>query len=135
MIFASLGHQIFPANGFCDVFVNPSAKIAHICLTKLRAIVRSVWFAHELSPKWCDYCFLLELKCNDKGEKSCSGLMVEGKSKDKKDFSMRKRPVQQRSKITIGALQEAFVRVLIDRGYENIDTRLNALGAEIIRVN
>jgi AcrR family transcriptional regulator len=49
--------------------------------------------------------------------------MVEGKSKDKKDFSMRKRPVQQRSKITIGALQEAFVRVLIDRGYEKITIR------------
>ena len=44
----------------------------------------------------------------------------------KKDFSgvsLRKRPVQQRSKITIGALQEAFVRVLIDRGYEKITIR------------
>ena len=45
------------------------------------------------------------------------------KSKDKKAFSLRKRPVQQRSKITIGALQEAFVRVLIDRGYEKITIR------------
>ena len=45
---------------------------------------------------------------------------------EKKDFSgvsLRKRPVQQRSKITIGALQEAFVRVLIDRGYEKITIR------------
>ena len=67
--------------------------------------------------------FQLELKCNDKGERRCSGLIVEGKSKDKKDFSLRKRPVQQRSKITIGALQEAFVRVLIDRGYEKITIR------------
>ena len=44
----------------------------------------------------------------------------------KQDFSgvsLRKRPVQQRSKITIGALQEAFVRVLIDRGYEKITIR------------
>ena len=48
---------------------------------------------------------------------------MEAKSKDKKDFSLRKRPVQQRSKITIGALQEAFVRVLIDRGYEKITIR------------
>jgi len=48
---------------------------------------------------------------------------VEDKSKDKKAFSLRKRPVQQRSKITIGALQEAFVRVLIDRGYEKITIR------------
>ena len=38
-------------------------------------------------------------------------------------ISLRKRPVQQRSKITIGALQEAFVRVLIDRGYEKITIR------------
>jgi AcrR family transcriptional regulator len=50
-------------------------------------------------------------------------LIVEDKSKDKKAFSLRKRPVQQRSKITIGALQEAFVRVLIDRGYEKITIR------------
>ena len=45
---------------------------------------------------------------------------------EKKDFSgvsLRKRPVQQRSKITIGALQEAFVRVLIDRGDEKITIR------------
>ena len=45
---------------------------------------------------------------------------------EKKVFSgvsLRKRPVQQRSKITIGALQEAFVRVLIDRGYEKITIR------------
>ena len=48
---------------------------------------------------------------------------MEDKSKDKKAFSLRKRPVQQRSKITIGALQEAFVRVLIDRGYEKITIR------------
>ena len=48
---------------------------------------------------------------------------MEVKSKDKKAFSLRKRPVQQRSKITIGALQEAFVRVLIDRGYEKITIR------------
>jgi AcrR family transcriptional regulator len=38
-------------------------------------------------------------------------------------ISLRKKPVQQRSKITIGALQEAFVRVLIDRGYEKITIR------------
>ena len=50
-------------------------------------------------------------------------MIVEVKSKDKKAFSLRKRPVQQRSKITIGALQEAFVRVLIDRGYEKITIR------------
>ena len=48
---------------------------------------------------------------------------MEVKSKDKKALSLRKRPVQQRSKITIGALQEAFVRVLIDRGYEKITIR------------
>ena len=48
---------------------------------------------------------------------------MEAKSKDKKDFSLRKRPAQQRSKVTIGALQEAFVRVLIDRGYEKITIR------------
>ena len=48
---------------------------------------------------------------------------MEVKSKDIKAFSLRKRPVQQRSKITIGALQEAFVRVLIDRGYEKITIR------------
>lgn len=43
--------------------------------------------------------------------------------KDLSGISLRKRPVQQRSKITIGALQEAFVRVLIDRGYEKITIR------------
>ena len=43
--------------------------------------------------------------------------------KDISGISLRKRPVQQRSKITIGALQEAFVRVLIDRGYEKITIR------------
>ena len=43
--------------------------------------------------------------------------------KDLYGISLRKRPVQQRSKITIGALQEAFVRVLIDRGYEKITIR------------
>lgn len=43
--------------------------------------------------------------------------------KDLSGISLRKRPVQQRSKITIGALQEAFVRVLIDRGYEKMTIR------------
>jgi AcrR family transcriptional regulator len=43
--------------------------------------------------------------------------------KDRSGISLRKRPVQQRSKITIGALQEAFVRVLIDRGYEKMTIR------------
>lgn len=43
--------------------------------------------------------------------------------KDLSGISLRERPVQQRSKITIGALQEAFVRVLIDRGYEKMTIR------------
>lgn len=35
----------------------------------------------------------------------------------------RKKPVQSRSQITLGALQEAFVRVLVDRGYEKMTIR------------
>ena len=37
--------------------------------------------------------------------------------------SLRKKPVQSRSQFTLGALQEAFVRVLIERGFEKITIR------------
>ena len=35
----------------------------------------------------------------------------------------RKKPVQSRSQFTLGALQEAFVRVLIERGFEKMTIR------------
>lgn len=35
----------------------------------------------------------------------------------------RKKPVQSRSQVTLGALQEAFVRVLIERGFEKMTIR------------
>ena len=35
----------------------------------------------------------------------------------------RKKPIQSRSQITLNSLQEAFVRVLIDRGYEKMTIR------------
>ena len=35
----------------------------------------------------------------------------------------RKKPVQSRAQVTLGALQEAFVRVLIERGFENVTIR------------
>jgi len=35
----------------------------------------------------------------------------------------RKKPIQSRSQITLNSLQEAFVRVLIDRGYEKMSFR------------
>jgi len=41
----------------------------------------------------------------------------------KKPVSLRKKPVQSRSQFTLGALQEAFVRVLIERGFEKITIR------------
>ena len=37
--------------------------------------------------------------------------------------SLRKKPVQSRALITLGALQESFVRVLIERGYEKMTIR------------
>ena len=41
----------------------------------------------------------------------------------KKSALPRKKPSQSRSQITLQALQEAFVRVLIDRGYEKMTIR------------
>ena len=41
----------------------------------------------------------------------------------KKPASLRKKPLQSRSQFTLGALQEAFVRVLIERGFEKITIR------------
>lgn len=41
----------------------------------------------------------------------------------KKSALPRKKPSQSRSQITLQALQEAFVRVLIERGYEKITIR------------
>jgi AcrR family transcriptional regulator len=38
--------------------------------------------------------------------------------------SPRKRPLQSRSQITLGALQEAFVRVLLTHGYEKMTIRV-----------
>ena len=35
----------------------------------------------------------------------------------------RKKPVQSRAQVTLGALQEAFVRVLIERGFEKMTIR------------
>ncbi|MFM7699115.1 MAG: TetR/AcrR family transcriptional regulator, partial [Limnohabitans sp.] len=37
--------------------------------------------------------------------------------------SLRKKPSQSRSQLTLHALQDAFVRVLIDRGYEKMTIR------------
>ena len=42
---------------------------------------------------------------------------------DKSPISPRKRPLQSRSQLTLGALQEAFVRVLIAQGYEKMTVR------------
>jgi len=42
---------------------------------------------------------------------------------DKSPISARKRPLQSRSQLTLGALQEAFVRVLIAQGYEKMTVR------------
>lgn len=42
---------------------------------------------------------------------------------DKKPLSLRKKPVQSRALITLGALQESFVRVLVERGYEKMTIR------------
>jgi hypothetical protein len=38
-------------------------------------------------------------------------------------YLTRKKPIQSRSQITLNSLQEAFVRVLIDRGYEKMTIR------------
>ncbi len=42
---------------------------------------------------------------------------------DKTTVSVRKKPVQSRSLMTLASLQEAFVRVLVDRGYEKMTIR------------
>lgn len=41
----------------------------------------------------------------------------------KSDVSARKKPVQSRSLMTLASLQDAFVRVLVDRGYEKMTIR------------
>ena len=46
-----------------------------------------------------------------------------GSDADKSPMAPRKRPVQSRSQLTLGALQEAFVRVLITQGYEKMTVR------------
>jgi len=43
--------------------------------------------------------------------------------KPNSDSRPRKTPVQSRSQFTLGALQEAFVRVLIERGFEKMTIR------------
>ena len=42
---------------------------------------------------------------------------------DKTSLSVRKKPVQSRSVMTLASLQDAFVRVLVDRGYEKMTIR------------
>lgn len=42
---------------------------------------------------------------------------------DKTPISLRKKPVQSRAQVTLGALQESFVRVLMERGYEKMTIR------------
>ena len=42
---------------------------------------------------------------------------------DKNLRSLRKKPVQSRALVTLGALQESFVRVLVERGYEKMTIR------------
>lgn len=42
---------------------------------------------------------------------------------EKKPLSLRKKPVQSRAQVTLAALQESFVRVLVDRGYEKMTIR------------
>lgn len=44
-------------------------------------------------------------------------------SADEKVKSLRKKPVQSRSQMTLTSLQDAFVRVLIDKGYEAMTIR------------
>lgn len=41
----------------------------------------------------------------------------------KKPQSLRKKPIQSRAQVTLGALQESFVRVLVERGYEKMTIR------------
>ena len=50
-------------------------------------------------------------------------LNSRGSDADKSPMAPRKRPVQSRSQLTLGALQEAFVRVLITQGYEKMTVR------------
>lgn len=44
-------------------------------------------------------------------------------SDEKKPQSLRKKPVQSRAQFTLAALQESFVRVLVERGYEKMTIR------------
>ena len=50
-------------------------------------------------------------------------LKAKGDQEAKTSSRARKIPVQSRSQFTLGALQEAFVRVLIDRGFEKMTIR------------
>jgi AcrR family transcriptional regulator len=45
------------------------------------------------------------------------------KGAGEKALSLRKKPIQSRSQMTLAALQDAFVQVLIDRGYEAMTIR------------
>ena len=49
----------------------------------------------------------------------------------KTSVSPRKKPVQSRSQMTLAALQEAFVQVLVERGYEKMTIREVALVAGV----
>jgi AcrR family transcriptional regulator len=44
-------------------------------------------------------------------------------SAEKKPQSLRKKPIQSRAQFTLAALQESFVRVLVERGYEKMTIR------------
>ncbi|MEI6619224.1 MAG: TetR/AcrR family transcriptional regulator [Betaproteobacteria bacterium] len=50
-------------------------------------------------------------------------LKSKGVQEAKSAPRQRKKPVQSRSQVTFGALQEAFVRVLIERGFEKVTIR------------
>ena len=50
-------------------------------------------------------------------------LKSKGVQEAKSAPRQRKKPVQSRSQVTFGALQEAFVRVLIERGFEKMTIR------------
>jgi hypothetical protein len=42
---------------------------------------------------------------------------------DKRAVTVRKKPVQSRSQMTLASLQEAFVQLLLERGYDKMTIR------------
>ena len=123
MFHAALPGQIAPANLLLNIGVNPLAQLHHF-LTWGTTITRVVKYSrHNWTPLTKSVHNLQKQSLLENNMSNVRVLRAKSADDAKSLPRPRKKPVQSRALITLGALQEAFVRVLIERGYEKMTIR------------